>query len=50
MKSRKAAIAVARKLVVMIFSMLKNGTLFMVEKERTVSRLQRTINVNIYKV
>jgi len=33
MKSRKAAIAVARKLVVMIFSMLKKGTLYMVEKE-----------------
>ncbi len=32
MVSRKAAIAVARKLVVMMFSMLKNGTLYMVEK------------------
>ena len=36
MKSRKVAIVVARKLVVMMFSMLKKGTLFIVEntKER----------------
>jgi transposase len=33
MGTRKAAVATARKLVVLIYSMLKNGTLFTVEEE-----------------
>lgn len=33
MGGRKAAVAIARKLVVIIYSMLKNGTLFTVEDE-----------------
>jgi len=33
MGARKAAVAIARKLVVMIYSMLRNGTLFTVEDE-----------------
>jgi len=33
MGARKAAVAIARKLVVIIYSMLKNGTLFTVENE-----------------
>jgi hypothetical protein len=33
MGTRKAAVATARKFVVLIYSMLKNGTLFTVEEE-----------------
>ena len=34
MGGRKAAVAIARKMVVMMYSMLKNGTLFTVEDEQ----------------
>ncbi len=33
MNGRKAAVAIARKLVTIMYAMLKNGTVFFVEKE-----------------
>lgn len=39
MGARKAAVAVARKLVVMIYAMLKNGTLFTVGNPADSKRL-----------